>query len=91
MVKLNWSSKEEADAEWEAWSQNEDGQAWAEEYSNVMVCDGPGGNSFDADYPIAPMAHAGALMKVVIFIVNITDVIISTAGRNDMKNFYLGL
>ena len=52
--ELNWSSKEEADAEWSAWVQNEEGQAWNEQYSNVMVCDGEGRNSFDADYPIAP-------------------------------------
>ena len=52
--ELNWSSKEEADAEWSAWVQNEEAQAWNEEYSDVMVCDGEGRNSFDADYPIAP-------------------------------------
>ena len=52
--ELNWSSKEEADSEWAAGVQNVEGQAWNEEYSNVMVCDGEGRNAFDADYPIAP-------------------------------------
>ena len=35
--ELNWNSKEEADAEWSAWVENEDAQAWAEQYSNVMI------------------------------------------------------
>ena len=48
--ELNWNSKEEADTEWDAWYQNEEAQAWAEEYSNVMVCDGEGRNSFDGIY-----------------------------------------
>ena len=55
--ELNWNSKEEADAEWNAWVQNEDAQAWAEQYSNVMVCDGEGRNSFDGVYPILPNTY----------------------------------
>ena len=55
--ELNWNSKEEADAEWNSWAQNEDGQAWAEEFSNVMVCDGEGRNSFDGIYPILPNTY----------------------------------
>ena len=55
--ELNWNSKEEADSEWSAWVQNEDAQAWAEEYSNVMVCDGEGRNSFDGVYPILPNTY----------------------------------
>ena len=55
--ELNWNSKEEADAEWDAWYQNEEAQAWAEEYSNVMVCDGEGRNSFDGIYPILPNTY----------------------------------
>ena len=52
--ELNWSSKEEADSAWSEWSENADGQAWAEEYSSVMACDGEGRNSFIAEYPISP-------------------------------------
>ena len=55
--ELNWNSQEEADAEWSAWVQNEDAQAWAEEYSNVMVCDGEGRNSFESVYPILPNTY----------------------------------
>ena len=55
--ELNWNSQEEADAEWDAWVQNEDAQAWAEEYSNVMVCDGEGRNSFESVYPILPNTY----------------------------------
>ena len=40
--ELNWNSQEEADAEWDAWIENKEAQAWAEEYSNVMVCDDAG-------------------------------------------------
>ncbi len=52
--ELNWSSKEDADSAWSEWSENADGQAWAEEYSSVMACDGEGRNSFIAEYPISP-------------------------------------
>ena len=55
--ELNWNSKQEADDEWNAWNQNEAAQAWAEEYSNVMVCDGEGRNSFDGVYPILPNTY----------------------------------
>ena len=50
--ELNWSSEADADSEWSAWAQNEKAQSWAEEFSNVMTCDGAGRNSFDAEYPI---------------------------------------
>ena len=88
--ELNWSSKEEADAEWEAWSQNEDGQAWAEEYSNVMVCDGPGRNSFDADYPIAPGTYGSTNESGYFYSEYYGCNYIDGAGRNDAEEFLPG-
>ena len=51
--ELEWSSKEAADAAWEQWSNNEESLEWSEKYSNVVVCDQQGRNSWDLIYPIS--------------------------------------
>ena len=51
--ELEWSSKEAADTAWEQWSNNEEAVEWSEKYSDVLVCNQEGRNSWDLIYPIS--------------------------------------
>ena len=51
--ELEWSSKEAADTAWEQWSNNEEALEWSEKYSDVLVCNQEGRNSWDLIYPIS--------------------------------------
>ena len=50
--ELEWSSKEAADTAWEQWSNNEEALEWSEKYSDVLVCNQEGRNSWDLIYPM---------------------------------------
>ena len=50
--EIQWTSKEAADSAWSEWSSNEAALKWAEKYSNVLQCDGPGRFAFDGTFPI---------------------------------------
>ena len=88
--ELNWNSKEEADAEWNAWVQNEDAQAWAEQYSNVMVCDGEGRNSFDGVYPILPNTYGDVNESGYFYAEFYQCNYIDESGRTDAEAFLSG-
>ena len=45
--------KEAADTAWEQWSNNEEALEWSEKYSDVLVCNQEGRNSWDLIYPIS--------------------------------------
>ena len=51
--ELEWSSKEAAETAWEQWSNNEEALDWSEKYSDVLVCNQEGRNSWDLIYPIS--------------------------------------
>ena len=51
--ELEWSSKEAAESAWEQWSNNEEALEWSEKYSDVLVCNQEGRNSWDLIYPIS--------------------------------------
>ncbi len=88
--ELNWNSKEEADAEWNAWVQNKDAQAWAEQYSNVMVCDGEGRNSFDGVYPILPNTYGDVNESGYFYAEFYQCNYIDESGRTDAEAFLPG-
>ena len=52
--ELQWTSKENADAAWSDWGENEAAMKWNEKYQGVMQCDGPGRYAFDGVFPINP-------------------------------------
>jgi len=51
--ELEWTSKEAADGAWEQWSNNQEASGWSGKYSNVLVCNEEGRNSWDLIYPIS--------------------------------------
>ncbi len=51
--ELEWTSKEAADGAWEQWSNNQEAAGWSGNYSNVLVCNEEGRNSWDLIYPIS--------------------------------------
>tara|TARA_B100001250_G_C19801612_1_gene791387 strand:+ start:351 stop:1172 length:822 start_codon:yes stop_codon:yes gene_type:complete len=55
--ELQWTSKENADAAWSDWVENEEAIKWNEKYQGVMQCDGPGRYAFDGVFPIDPEAY----------------------------------
>ena len=86
--ELNWNSKEEADAEWTAWVQNEDAQAWAEKYSNVMEKE----EILLTEYIQFCLIHTAMLMKADIFMPNFINVNSMMVQIEKMqKIFYLVL
>ena len=45
--ELQWESKEQADAAWSAWTQDEEAIAYLAEHESVMACDGDARGSWD--------------------------------------------
>ncbi len=54
--ELSWSSKEEADAAWEEWVENEDAIAWSEQSSSILQCDGENRDGYEFTFPYDPYA-----------------------------------
>ncbi|MDA9027496.1 hypothetical protein N9I12_01725 [Gammaproteobacteria bacterium] len=54
--ELSWSSKEEADAEWQEWLASEEATAWGEKYSSVLQCDGENREGYEFLFPYNPYA-----------------------------------
>ena len=54
--ELSWSSKEEADAEWQEWLASEEASAWGEKYSSVLQCDGENREGYEFLFPYNPYA-----------------------------------
>jgi len=51
--ELEWTSKEAAEEAWGQWSENQEASDWSEKYSDVIVCNQEGRNSWDLIYPVS--------------------------------------
>ena len=52
--ELQWSSKEAAEAGWQAWAASDVAQTWSSKHENVMVCDAASRVSWDFHFPRDP-------------------------------------
>ncbi len=85
--ELEWSSKEAADEAWQAWSQNTAADNWAEEYQNVMMCDGVGRNAWDIVIPISSSTFGESNNSGYFYSQYWTCSYKNGAGKNDIKTF----
>ena len=51
--ELEWTSKEAAEEAWGQWSENQEASDWSDKYSDVIVCNQEGRNSWDLIYPVS--------------------------------------
>ena len=58
--ELEWEDKNAADNAWNDWQGNEETSSWAEEYSEVLNCDGEGRNAWDILVPISSQYFDGS-------------------------------
>ena len=85
--ELEWTSKEAADGAWEQWSNNQEASGWSGKYSNVLVCNEEGRNSWDLIYPISVDLFGEPNDSGYFFSQYWSCNYTNDANRKDMENF----
>ena len=85
--ELEWTSKEAAEEAWGQWSENQEASDWSDKYSDVIVCNQEGRNSWDLIYPISADFFGELTDSGYFYSQYWSCNYKNDANRNDMENF----
>tara|TARA_B100000686_G_C16700063_1_gene922846 strand:- start:379 stop:1215 length:837 start_codon:yes stop_codon:yes gene_type:complete len=80
--ELSWSSQEEADLAWEAWSANDNARAWSEKHAQVLQCDSEARDGYEFMFPFNPYAF-GPTPDTGSFVATFTPCNLNEGMSND--------